>query len=190
MKNLLDLTWKVAVTRGVLGVIFGLILLIWPTTALVFVLLWGIFVLLDGIGWITSAFARGQSGSRRAMSALLGVLALVVAFFAIFRPGVAAATLVIFLGIWLIVRGIGSALVGIVAAKGRTRWLVLLGAALDILLGVLFFLNPLGTATVIVVIIGIAMIAWGGVFVVLGLVLRKGARELPEGPITIEGSVV
>lgn len=185
MKNLLDLTWKVAVTRGVLGIIFGLILAIWPTTAFIFLLLWGIFLLIDAVGWFTTAFAKGQSAGGRAMSVLLGVLAVLVAFFAILRPGVTAATLVIFLGIWLVVRGIGGALVGVISARGSTRWLVLLGAALDILLGILFFTNPLGSAAVIVLLIGITMIVWGVVFVVLGLVLRstsKAVSDLQAGP--------
>lgn len=188
MKNLLDLTWKVAVTRGVLGIIFGLILIVWPTTALVFVLMWGIFVLIDGLGWFTTAFAKGQNARSRAMAALLGVLAVLAGLFAIFRPGIAVETLVIFLGIWLFVRGIGSALVGIVSARGNTRLLVLLGAVLDVLLGVLFFSNPLGAATVIVLVIGITMLAWGVVLTVLGLTLRKGAKDLPdENTITIPG---
>lgn len=174
MKSLLDLTWKVAVTRGVIGIIFGLILAIWPTSAVVFLIMWGIFLLLDAAGWFTTAFSKGQSSSNRAMGGLLGVLAVIAAFFAIFRPGIAIATLVIFVGIWLIVRGIGSAIMGITRASGTERWLILLGAALDILLGVLFFMNPLGSAMVIVLLIGIAMIVWGVVFVVLGLMLRKG----------------
>lgn len=177
MTNLLDLTWKVAVTRGVLGIILGLLLVISPLSAVVFLVMWGVFLLFDAIGWFTTAFARGQAGSHRAMSVLLGILALVVAFFAIFRPGVTAASLVIFLGIWLIVRGIGSALVGITSATGSTRWLVLLGAVLDIVLGVLFFLNPLGSALLIVLFIGVTLIVWGIVTIALGIMLRQRAKR-------------
>ncbi len=182
MNNLLNLTWKVAVARGVLGIVFGLLLVISPLSAVVFLIMWGVWLLFDAIGWFTTAFAKGQPASNRAMSILLGVLALLVAFFAIFRPGITAATLVLFVGIWLIVRGVGGALVGITQAKGGSRWLILLGAALDILLGVLFFLNPLGSAVVIVLFIGITLIVWGIVFVALGLMLRKRAKRVADLP--------
>ena len=59
---------------------------------------------------------------------------------------------------------------------------VLLGAALDILLGVLFFLNPLGSALVIVLFIGITVIVWGVVSVALGLMLRKRAKRVADLP--------
>ena len=178
MKSLVDLTWKVAVARGAVGILFGLLLAIWPWSALVFLVMWGIWLIVDAAGWFTTAFARGQSGSNRAMAVLLGVLALVVAFFAIFTPGATAASLVAFLGIWLIIRGFGGALVGITGAKGSPRALVILGAVLDIVLGLLFFQDPLGSATVIVLLLGITMIIWGVVFIAIGLLLRRSAKNL------------
>ncbi|WP_158600459.1 HdeD family acid-resistance protein [Tessaracoccus antarcticus] len=182
MNNLLDLTWKIAVTRGVLGIIFGLILAVWPTTALVFVLLWGIFVLLDGLGWFVTGFSKGQSPGNRLTAIALGVLAVAAAIFAISRPGMTAAALIIVVGIWLIIRGVVGAAIGITGATGAPRGLVLLGAVLDILLGVLFFLNPYGSATVIVVLIAITMLIWGVVFLTLGFLLRKGAKALRVDP--------
>ena len=176
MKNLVDLTWKVAVTRGVLGIVFGLLLAIWPWSALIFLIMWGIWLLFDAVGWFTTAFAKGQSGGNRVMAVVLGVLAVLVALFAILQPGAVAAGLVIFLGVWLIVRGVVGAIVGISGAGRGPRALVIVGAVLDILLGVLFFLDPLGSASVIVVFIAIIMIIWGAVFIAIGLMLRKAAR--------------
>lgn len=178
MKSLVDLTWKVAVARGVLGILFGLLLAIWPWSALVFLIMWGVWLIFDAVGWFATAFAKGQGGSNRAMAALLGVLALLVAFFAIFSPGATAASLVAFLGIWLIIRGIGGALVGITGARGAPRGLVILGSVLDVVLGLLFFQDPLGSATVLVLLIGITMIIWGVVFIAVGLMLRKGFQDL------------
>lgn len=176
MKNLVDLTWKVAVTRGVLGIVFGVLLAVWPWSALVFLVMWGVFLLFDAVGWFTTAFARGQSGTNRVMAVVLGILAVLAAFFAILQPGAVAATLVIFLGAWLIIRGVLGAVVGISGEGRAPRALVIVGALLDILLGVLFFLNPLGSASVIVVFIGITMILWGIVFVVIGVTLRRAVK--------------
>ena len=181
MKSLLDVTWKVAVARGVLGLILGLILVIWPMTALVFVLLWGIFILLDGVGWFATAFAKGQDASTRVLAIALGVLAAAAGIVAIFRPLAAVGALVIFLGIWLVVRGLIGAVVGLSGVEGRSRALVILGAVLDVLLGILFLINPFGSVTILVLLIGITTILWGVVFIAIGLMLRKGVQRF-AGP--------
>lgn len=152
---------------------FGLLLAIWPWSALIFLIMWGIWLLFDAVGWFTTAFAKGQSGGNRVMAVVLGVLAVLVALFAILQPGAVAAGLVIFLGVWLVIRGVVGAIVGISGAGRGPRALVIVGAVLDILLGVLFFLDPLGSASVIAII----MIVWGAVFIAIGLMLRKAARS-------------
>lgn len=191
MGEITQLAWKVSAARGVLGVIFGLVLVIWPTTALLLVLLWGIFVLVDGIGWLATGFGKEQSGATRAASIALGVAALVAAVFAIFRPGVTVAALFILLGIWLFVRGVASAALGLFAARGRTRVWVVLGGLLDVAIGVLFFLNPAGSASFIVVLIGIGVILWGVVFLLLAYFLRKFPEDVVAGEhIVIKSEVV
>lgn len=180
MKNLLDLTWKVAVTRGVLGAVFGLLLVIRPWSALVFLILWGIWLLFDAVGWFTTAFAKGQSLGNRVLAGALGVLAVIVALFAILQPIAFAAALVIFLGAWLIIRGVIGAIVGISGAGRGPRALMIVGAVLDIVLGVLFFLYPVGSASIIVLFIGIVMIVWGVVFIAIGIMLRKAAKSVSQ----------
>ena len=72
----------------------------------------------------------------------MGALALIAAFYAIFRPAASAVALTWVLGIWLIVRGIFE-LVGAFASTVATpRWLLALGGVLSLLLGFLFTANP------------------------------------------------
>ncbi len=177
MRNLLEVAWKIAVARGALGVILGLILLIWPTTtAVAFVLLWGIFVLVDGVGWFITAFTKGQDGNTRVLAIALGILAVAVAVLAIFRPLATVGALVIVLGIWLIIRGLIGAVVGLSGVRGKSRALIILGAVLDVLLGILFLINPFGAAAILIIVIGVTLIVWGVVFVVVGFMLRKTAK--------------
>ena len=62
------------------------------------------------------------------------------------------------------------------------RWLLLLGAVIDLVLGFLFVTNPGNSAVAIAVVIGIAAVAWGVVFVSLALLARSAAKQVGDGP--------
>lgn len=191
MNDIAQLGWKLSVARGIVGIIFGLVLIIWPTSALVFVVLWGIFVIVDGLGWFTSALSRRLSGLGRAAAAVLGLLAVVAGVLAVFRPGVTVAVLFTLIGIWLVIRGLAGAALAFIVARGSTRWWLLLGAVLDVVIGVLFFLDPKGAASFMVILVGIALVVWGIVLLLVGLALRKRPEEVvADGMVIIKGEVV
>jgi len=59
----LSLAWKVLVARGVVGLVFGVIALAWPgETVVAFVILWGVWALVDGIGSLVEGFGGGPGG--------------------------------------------------------------------------------------------------------------------------------
>jgi uncharacterized membrane protein HdeD (DUF308 family) len=184
----LSLAWKVLVARGVVGLVFGVIAVAWPgETAVAFVVLWGIWALVDGIGSLAEGFSTDPPGPRW-IHLLMGVASLFVAFFAIFSPAMSAKTLTWILGIWLIVRGLselGSALLG---RSDRSRLLLVLSGAVDLVLGVLFAANPGRAAVGITVLFGIVAMLWGAVFLVIGLVVRAQQRNLEQAaPLVPEG---
>lgn len=166
-------SWKMLVVRGVIGIIFGILAIVWPiSTAIALALLWGFWALMDGIGSLTQAFRADSAGSR-VWLIVIGVIALVAAFFAIFSPAVTAVTLTWILGIWLIVRGVFEAFGAFTSDQPTPRWLLLLSAALSILLGILFVANPGRAAVGIAVFLGVVALLWGVVFVLGGLAARR-----------------
>jgi uncharacterized membrane protein HdeD (DUF308 family) len=174
--------WQTLVIRGVLGILFGVLAIAWPiNTAIAFALLWGFWALVDGIGSIVQAFQPGTTG--RVWLLLMGVVALVAAFFAIFSPAVTAAVLTWVLGIWLIVRGVFEIVGAFTTAAGALRWLLVVSGGLSALLGVLFAANPGRGAVAISVLLGVIALLWGVAFVVLGLMVRRALKDL-SGPIT------
>jgi uncharacterized membrane protein HdeD (DUF308 family) len=174
--------WQMLIVRGVIGMVFGLLAIIWPIeTAVALALLWGLWALVDGIGSLVQAFRPESKGSTRLWLGLLGVAALIAAFFAIFSPGVAAATLTWILGIWLIVRGLFEVAGAFASQRTRPRGLLLLSAAFSILLGILFVANPGGAAVGVAVFLGVVALMWGTVFVLGGLVLRHETRTAVAG---------
>jgi uncharacterized membrane protein HdeD (DUF308 family) len=179
-KDLLTAAWKLLLLRGAIGIVLGIVLVAWPeATIVVLMVLFGIWALVDGIGLAAQVFEKGAGTGQRVLFGVMALVALVVALVAIFRPGLAASAVTWFLGIWLLVRGVFELVGAFSATVAAPRWLLVLGALLDLALGWLFVANPGDSAKAVAVVIGILAIAWGVVFVVLALAARSAARHLP-----------
>ena len=182
-KDLLTATWKLLLRRGVVAIVLGIVLIAWPeSTIIVLVVIWGVWALIDGIGLGAQAFSSGAGRGQRVLFGVMALIAVVVAFLAFTRPGMTAAALTWLLGIWLIVRGAFELVGAFTARTGTPRWLLLLGAVIDLVLGFLFVTNPGNSAVAIAVVIGIAAVAWGVVFVSLALLARSAAKQVGDGP--------
>lgn len=183
--------WQLIVLRGALAVVFGIVAAAWPiTTAVTLIVLWGVWAAVDGISSLAQVFRAGTPTLARVGHALMGVIGIAAAFFAFVRPGLTAVTLTWILGIWLIARGV----LGLVLALGKTppapRALLVLGAAVDLFLGVLLAANPGRAAVSIALTLGLVAILWGLVFIALGLVARSQVRKAQEAmsrPATAAG---
>lgn len=184
----LSLAWKVLVARGLVGIVVGVVVLAWPgETAVAFVILWGIWALVDGIGSLAEGFSSDPIGPRW-IHLLMGVASLVVAVFAIFSPAMSAKALTWLLGIWLIIRGLSELAGAVLGRADRSRLFLVLSGAVDLVLGVLFVANPGKAAVGIAVVLGLVAILWGAAFLIIGLVVRSQQRELARAaPLIQEG---
>jgi uncharacterized membrane protein HdeD (DUF308 family) len=180
-RDWLTLGWKMLLVRGAIGIVFGILAIAWPiSTAIALALLWGFWALTDGIGSIVQAFQPESRGSRLWL-VVLGVIALLAAFFAITSPGMTAKTLTWILGIWLIIRGIFELAGAFSSHQVMPRWLLVLNGLLSLLIGVLFAANPGAGAVGIAVLLGITALIWGVVLIGVGWSMRR-ALSAPPGP--------
>ena len=161
-----------------MGVVFGIVALFWPgETAVAFVVLWGIWALVDGIGSVAEGFSKDPTGPRW-LHLLMGFASLVVAVFAIFSPSMTASALTWLLGIWLIVRGVSELVAAVIGSGASGRGFLVGIGIVDLVLGVLFVANPGRAAVGIAWLLGLVALVWGLVFLILGLVMRKQLRDL------------
>jgi len=180
-KDLLTAAWKLLLLRGVIGIVLGIILVAWPeATIVVLMVLVGIWALVDGIGLAAQVFDKGAGTGQRVLFGVMALVALVVAMVAIFNPDKAASVITWLVGIWLLVRGLFELVGAFSSTVATPRWLLVLGALLDLVLGWLFVTHPGQSAKGIAVLIGILAIAWGVVFVVLALAARSATKDLPD----------
>ena len=175
MQDFMTLRWTVLLTRGLIGIVFGAVAMAWPEeTVVVVVVLWGCWALVDGIAMLLAV--RAVPGTApKVVAIIVGAVALLIAFFAIARPGVAAATITWFIGVWLVVRGVLEIVESFSTHESSGRWALVAGGLLDGLIGVLFMLNP-GTAILgIAWLLGLLALLWGCVAVGLAFFVRKAA---------------
>lgn len=185
-KDVLTRSWKVLLVRGLIGIVFGIVAIVWPQqTIVVLVVLWGVWALVDGIGLVAAAFTGDTGRGHRLLLLGMAAVALIVAFIAFTRPGMAATALTWVIGVWLLVRGAFELVGALTAAQAAPRWLLVLGALLDIALGWIFIANPGRAAVGVTFLLGIIAVAWGVVFLVLGFLVRRQAAQLPERVATV-----
>ncbi len=177
----LNVGWKILMLRGALAVVFGIVAMVAPiTTVVAFVLLWGIWALADGVGAIAQGLQNDGEKSRWLLFAM-GAISLLAAAIAITNPVSTGVTLTWILGVWLLMRGAFELAGAFSATSAAPRGLLFLGAALDIALGLLFFLNPGRSAVTIAVVLGITAVAWGVALLGVGFWMRREASTLTEG---------
>jgi uncharacterized membrane protein HdeD (DUF308 family) len=94
---------------GVIAIVIGLIILFFPTFAVVtFAVLIGIGLLIYGIGRVLVGGASNLSGGVRAANAVLGIIVAILGLVIIFVPAVGVFTYAFFVAIALILIGIDS----------------------------------------------------------------------------------
>jgi uncharacterized membrane protein HdeD (DUF308 family) len=177
--------WSIAL-RGVAAIIFGLIALYAPTTALLsLVIVFGVYALVDG-ALALSLSVRGAGISQSAII-LRGLASIVAGVIALAWPGITAFALLVVIALWAIVAGILEISVAIRHRKElRHEWLLGLEGALSVGFGILLLVSPVAGAIALGLWIGIYALVFGVVLVAAGLRLRSRLKHpMPEGELAV-----
>src|SRR5437899_7719595 len=104
--------WWVLVMRGICGIVFGVIALAYPGLALAtLVLLFGAWVLIDGVFRIVGATAGRASDPDWGFHLIIGILGVLVGFLTFLAPGIKSISQIIYIAAWA--RKISDALIGL-----------------------------------------------------------------------------
>ena len=91
---------------GLLDLAAGVIALVWPApTALVLVLVVGVWAFVGGFFEVFSAFDRGETAGTRALYILTGLLWIAFGVVLFARPGIGAVTLALLFGLFNLISG-------------------------------------------------------------------------------------
>ena len=164
--------WWIPVVRGVLGILFGLLVFAYPNTAVtVFVYLFGAYMLVDGITGLAFAFDVNRGRGWLILSGIAGIAAGILTFL---YPNATAVALVYIVAAWAIVSGIFEVIAAIDWREVLSdAWMLGLAGVLSIILGVLLFTSPSAGLLAWAYMIGIYAVAYGVLYIITGFRLKS-----------------
>jgi uncharacterized membrane protein HdeD (DUF308 family) len=159
------------VLRGVIAVVFGVIVLRSPTLAAsALVILFAIYAFIDaGLDFFVAA-RRGRAGLRWGWYLFEGIASVALGVLALAFPGVTIFLAVLLIGIRALVLGIVELAAAFSGKEAlEPRWLIGIAGALSILFGILLLARPAAGALALLWMIGAYALVFGVALFALGL---------------------
>jgi uncharacterized membrane protein HdeD (DUF308 family) len=177
--DLLAQNWWLFTLRGVLGIIFGLIALIFPgATILSLVIFFSAYMLVDGVfGVISAVRAIRRKEDRWGLLIFEGLLNIAVGIAAFLWPGLTVVAFVWLIAAWAIVSGGLMTAAGFRLNMDHGRWWMVLGGLLSLAYGVLLIITPLIGAIVLTWWLGAYALVFGVALAVFSFKLRSRQQE-------------
>jgi uncharacterized membrane protein HdeD (DUF308 family) len=174
--------WWLFTVRGVLGIIFGCIALIFPgPTMLSLVIVFSAYMLVDGVAGIISAVrAIRRKEDRWGLLIFEGLLNVATGIVAFLWPGITVLAFVLLIAAWAIVSGALMTAAGFRLNIDHGRWWLVLGGLLSLAYGALLVITPLIGALVLTWWLGAYALGFGIVLVVFSFKLRSRQHELAK----------
>jgi uncharacterized membrane protein HdeD (DUF308 family) len=177
--NILSRYWWMTLLRGVIWIAFGIMLFTQPGVSLAtLMLLFGAFVLADGIGTVITAFGGRGEHENWWVLLLAGLAGIGIGLLTFYNPAITALTLQLLIAMWAVSTG----LLQIVAAIRLRKeiqgefWLVAAGL-LSVAFGVLLVARPVAGALAVLWFIGGYAVVFGVALIALALRVRGFAKR-------------
>lgn len=168
--------WWVLAVRGILGILFGIVALVYPgITLAALVLVLGAYAVVDGL--FALFVAVGGDGKDRIWYVLEGIVGIGLGILIFAFPGISERALIYVIAAWAILTGVLEIIAGFELPIARD-WLFALAGLASVVFGVLVLFNPGAGALAIVWLIGIYALVFGVILLVLAFRLRGlGGRQ-------------
>jgi uncharacterized membrane protein HdeD (DUF308 family) len=181
--RLLPHLWKSTLVSGVLSLIVGVLVLVWPgISVLVAAVSFGVYLLITGVAQVIFAFALHVSAGSRILLFISGAASLILAVLA-FRhfgqdPTYAVLLLAIWIGIGFIFRGVGTTVSAISdpALPGR-GWSIFLGV-ITLIAGIVVLASPFPSIVTLAIVAGVWFVIIGVFEIVASFGIRNASKPL------------
>jgi len=184
--RLLPYLWKSTLVSGVLAVILGVLILVWPGESIVAAaILFGAYLLVAGITQVIVAFTLDVSTGGRVLLFIGGAAALILAVLSIrqlWEGDVALVVLLlaIWIGIGFVFRGVATAVSAVSDPDLPGRgWHIFFGIV-SLLAGIVMLAFPFSSLTVLMLVTGVWLIVLGVFEIVAAFSVRKATRRHEE----------
>ncbi|BDU07087.1 HdeD family acid-resistance protein [Nocardia cyriacigeorgica] len=178
--------WQSILVTGLLSVILGVLILVWPgKTLLVAGIIFGIYLVVSGLLQLVAAFAAPASAGMRVLYFISGVLSIVIGVFC-FRDEL---TSLLLLGLWI---GIGWLFRGVAVTMAAVSepglpgrgWQGFFGV-ITAIAGIVLIIWPVESVATLAWVAGIWLVVLGVMEMITAFGVRKDAKDLgvPAQPV-------
>jgi uncharacterized membrane protein HdeD (DUF308 family) len=170
-------TWWMLLLRGLFAIAFGVLTWVLPGVSLAaLVLLFGAYVMADGILGVWSAVAGRKEHEHWWVMLIAGLLGIAIGLLTFLAPAVTALVLLFYIAIWAIATGVLQIVIAIRLRKEiRGEWMLVLGGLASLLFGVLLIAQPGAGALGVLWLIATYAVVFGVLLVLLALKVRSVA---------------
>ena len=172
--------WWVPVIRGIAAIVFGVIAFTHPVMAIAtLVLLFGAWVLIDGIFRIVAAIRHRGSDPDWAWQLVIGIIGIIVGLLTFHAPQITALALVIYIAAWALMIGASEIVMAVkLRHEIKGEWFLILMGLASIVFAVLLLWNPVAGAAAVIWLIAWYAVVLGILAIFFGFSLRS-LRALP-----------
>jgi uncharacterized membrane protein HdeD (DUF308 family) len=172
-------SWGLVLFFGIVTLAVGIVITFRPGKSVhVMAILFGIWLLVCGVIRIVMAIAeRGDSGGTRLGMAFAGLLAALVGLLVLHHSFETVAILGFIIGVFWVVGGLSELFAGFSReVEGRRAGLIVLGLV-GTVVGILCLVYPGLSLSILAVILGVGLIAYGIVEIALAFQIRRLAGD-------------
>ncbi|MBS1693186.1 MAG: HdeD family acid-resistance protein [Actinobacteria bacterium] len=180
--SLLPHLWKSTLVSGILAVLLGVSVLVWPgITIWIAAIFFGAYLLVTGIAQVVFAFSLHVSAGGRVLLFISGAASLILAVLCFRSIENSILLLAIWIGVGFVFRGVATAVSAISdpTLPGR-GWEIFIGV-ISLLAGIVMLASPFDSIATLTVVVGVWLIVIGVFEVVSSFGIRSASKKL-SGP--------
>jgi uncharacterized membrane protein HdeD (DUF308 family) len=167
--------WWVPVIRGIAAVVFGVIAFAYPgLTVAVLVLLFGAWVLVDGIFRVIGAIGHRAFDKEWGFDLIIGIVGIIIGFLTFHAPQITALALIIYIATWALMIGATEIAVAIKLRREiKGEWFLILMGLASIVFAIVLLWNPVVGAAAVIWLIAWYAVVLGVLAIFFGFRLRS-----------------
>ncbi len=176
--------WWFVLLRGVLAILFGLVALFTPGTALLaLVFVFGAYAILDGVTAIAAGIRHRTSESHWVWHIVQGIVSIIAGIVAFAWPGVTVLAILFVIAFWSIVNGIAEIMESFAMRRlGSGTWGWMLAAGIvSVLFGIVLVIQPGAGLLTLLWFVGAYAVVFGVIIVVWAFRLRGAVHATADG---------
>jgi uncharacterized membrane protein HdeD (DUF308 family) len=178
--NILSRFWWMILLRGLVAILFGILVLAQPGISLLsLVIVFGAFALVDGITNVVTAWGGRREHEHWWVLFFAGLAGIVLGVLTFVNPGITALVLLFYMAVWAIVTGVMQIVAAIRLRKEieGELWLGLAGLA-SVIFGMILMARPGAGALAVLWLIGVYAIGYGVILLLLAIRARVFAGRI------------